>query len=86
MTADRPPTRRKKSVDRPVFAVLVMPMRQTLFLAASLLFGLLATGASAAQSRLRVHAASPAAQSLALPRTVTDHFFLSSDGVQLHYL
>jgi non-heme chloroperoxidase len=63
-----------------------MPMRQTLLLAASLLLGLLATGAPAAQTRLRVHAAPPEAQSLALPRAVTDHFFLSSDGVQLHYL
>ncbi len=61
-------------------------MRHGLFLAASLLFGLLAVGVPAAQSRVRVHVASPAAQSLALPRAVTDHFFLSSDGVQLHYL
>jgi microsomal epoxide hydrolase len=28
----------------------------------------------------------PAAEALALPREVTDHFFLSSDGVRLHYL
>lgn len=61
-------------------------MRQTLLLVASLLSGLLAAGIPAAQSRVRVHVAPPAAQSLALPRAVTDHFFLSSDGVQLHYL
>jgi microsomal epoxide hydrolase len=80
------PNRRQKPVDRPSFAGLHMPMRQTLFLAASLLIGLLATGVPAAQARARFRPAPPAAQSLALPRAVTDHFFLSSDGVQLHYL
>jgi non-heme chloroperoxidase len=45
-------------------------MRSTLFLVASLLLGLLATPSSAQP----------------LPSYVTDHFFLSSDGVRLHYL
>jgi non-heme chloroperoxidase len=45
-------------------------MRLTLFLTASLLLSLLA-GPASAQS---------------LPVGVTDHFFLSSDGVRLHYL
>lgn len=59
-------------------------MRHTLFLVTSLLFGLLVTVLPAAPSQARFGA--PAAQSLALPREVTDHFFLSSDGVRLHYL
>jgi non-heme chloroperoxidase len=47
-------------------------MRHNLMLTASLLFGL---------------AVSPLlAQPTALPRDVIDHFFLSSDGVRLHYL
>jgi non-heme chloroperoxidase len=47
-------------------------MRYKLILTASLLLSL---------------AASPSmAQPTAMPRTVTDHFFLSSDGVRLHYL
>jgi non-heme chloroperoxidase len=47
-------------------------MRYPLLLAASLLAGLLASP--------RV------AQPQALPRGITDHFFLASDGVRLHYL
>ena len=47
-------------------------MRHTPILVATLLLGLLAAPALA--------------QPTALPSAVTDHFFLSSDGVRLHYL
>ncbi|MDR3533657.1 MAG: alpha/beta hydrolase [Rhodopila sp.] len=47
-------------------------MRPLLFLATSLLFGLLASPSLAQPSTL--------------PRGVVDHFFLSSDGVRLHYI
>lgn len=51
-------------------------MRHRLFLVASLLIGLLTS----------LWPNGLAAQSAALPADVTDHFFLSSDGVRLHYL
>jgi non-heme chloroperoxidase len=50
------------------------PMRHILVLASSLLFGLLAFPASAQPLRS------------ALPPNVVDHFFLTTDGVRLHYL
>ena len=49
-----------------------MRMRRTLVLAYGLMFGMLA--------------ASPRAHPSALPRNVTDHYFLTTDGVRLHYL
>src|SRR5208337_3054919 len=49
-------------------------MRHVLFLASSLLFSLMAFPSSGQSLRA------------ALPRDVTDHFFLTSDGVRLHYL
>jgi non-heme chloroperoxidase len=52
-------------------------MRHKIFLAPILLSVLLT---------LVPFAASSLAQSSALPREVTDHFFLSTDGVRLHYL
>jgi non-heme chloroperoxidase len=87
-------------------------MRHSLFLAASLLSGLLAStpvpaAATSPSAAPKPHktlshkghttAAHPAAvasssatsqaePSAALPPDVTDHFFLSSDGVRLHYL
>jgi microsomal epoxide hydrolase len=64
-------------VDPPAIGGLLTPMRRTSLLIASLLIAswLLALGAEPS-----------AAQPSALPRAVTDHFFLSSDGVRLHYL
>ncbi len=53
-------------------------MRHPISLAALLLLATLAPGLSASISRGQ--------PSSALPPTITDHFFLSSDGVQLHYL
>ncbi len=47
-------------------------MGKTICAIASLLFSLLAASASA--------------QAQALPRNVTDHYFLTTDGVRLHYL
>ena len=49
-------------------------MRHILVLLSSLLISLAALPAAAQPSRS------------ALPREVTDHFFLTSDGVRLHYL
>ena len=49
-----------------------MRMRRTLVLAYGLMLGMLA--------------ASPRAHPSALPRNVTDHYFLTTDGVRLHYL
>lgn len=51
---------------------LLEAMRHRLFLITGLLLGLMASPLSA--------------QPTALPADVTDHFFLSSDGVRLHYL
>lgn len=51
-------------------------MRRILSLLTGLLMGLAATAASA-QS---------APQTAAMPRNINDHFFLTSDGVRLHYL
>lgn len=64
-------------VDHRVVAGFLVWMRPTLCLAAGLLFATLVPGLSAPASRV---------QSTALPRSITDHFFLSTDGVQLHYL
>ena len=46
------------------------------------MIGLLVLGLSAQPSRSQPLASPPTA----LPREVTDHFFLTSDGVRLHYL
>jgi non-heme chloroperoxidase len=59
-------------IDRGAVARLLDAMRRKRILAASLLISLVASPA--------------AAQPGALPRDVVDHFFLSSDGVRLHYL
>ena len=56
-------------------------MRLTIILAASLSFQLMAPSSIAESRTTR-----PTAQNFALPLSVTDHFFLSSDGVRLHYL
>jgi non-heme chloroperoxidase len=71
-------------------------MRRNILLVASRLIGLSMLGLSvvpsmpqllAAQPRAAQPVASqPAAPPLTLPREITDHFFLSSDGVRLHYL
>jgi non-heme chloroperoxidase len=60
-------------------------MRRTILLATILVLGPLVLSRLASPSMAR-SSASPAAQSLALPLEVTDHFFLSTDGVRLHYL
>jgi non-heme chloroperoxidase len=73
-------------------------MRHTFFLTSSLLLGLTVVGLSAQPSLARVRTTAPLVRphhtrtappvepTLALPADVTDHFFLSSDGVRLHYL
>ena len=65
-------------------------MRSPLLLVPSLLFGLLTAPSFARQATL-ANIAPPGAlpnvaPSGALPSEVTDHFFLSTDGVRLHYL
>ncbi len=59
-------------VDRRLAVGLLALMGKTFCAIASLLFSLLA--------------AAPGAQAQALPRNVNDHYFLTSDGVRLHYL
>ena len=59
-------------IDQQVPGGLLTGMRHIRLVCASLLFGLLGVPVSA--------------QPGALPNGVTDHFFLSSDGVRLHYL
>jgi non-heme chloroperoxidase len=66
-------------------------MRRNIPLVAIRLIGLLVLGLSAVPPTSQLLAAQPlapqpAAPPLALPREITDHFFLSSDGVRLHYL
>jgi non-heme chloroperoxidase len=65
-------------------------MHHAFFLAASRLLGALRLSHRVLLAALlapTVFGSSPAAaQSGALPREVTDHFFLSTDGVRLHYL
>jgi microsomal epoxide hydrolase len=55
-------------------AGVLVPMRHVLILASSLLFGLLAFPAFSQPVRST------------LPYDVVDHFFITSDGVRLHYL
>jgi non-heme chloroperoxidase len=57
-------------------------MCRNVLLVASRLIGLLVLGLAAAPSI----AQPPASPTTAWPREVTDHFFLTSDGVRLHYL
>jgi non-heme chloroperoxidase len=64
-------------VDRRVVAGLLTGMRRNILLLASRLIGLL---------MLALPAVPSVAQPTALPGSVTDHFFQSSDGVRLHYL
>jgi non-heme chloroperoxidase len=66
----QPANRWRFPVDPHAIASLLVGMRHTLILAASLVLGLMAAPCRA-QS---------------LPAEVTDHFFLSTDGVRLHYL
>jgi len=61
-------------------------MRHTMFLAASLLFSPWPLGPSASPSLARQLGSPPPSQPAGLPREVVDHFFLSTDGVRLHYL
>jgi non-heme chloroperoxidase len=86
------------TVDRRPLPGVLGVMRQAMLVVSSLLVGVLAPPAMARSTTIaiaqptrhpatpRFQAATPAAQSLALPLNVTDHFFLSSDGVRLHYL
>jgi non-heme chloroperoxidase len=57
-------------------------MRRNILLVASRLIGLLVFGLSAVLSMAHPSASQPTA----LPQAVIDHFFLTSDGVRLHYL
>jgi microsomal epoxide hydrolase len=62
-------------------------MRHAILLGASLLSGALAAPVLARPPTVAsATATTVASDPLALPADVTDHFFLSSDGVRLHYL
>jgi microsomal epoxide hydrolase len=59
-------------------------MRRKILLLASRLIGLSVLALAAASSP--AHSVASQSPPAAMPRSITDHFFLSSDGVSLHYL